>query len=313
MDMKDLTDAEVFEHWAATLRELRRRGLIRAGSNPVGDYAELLVAQRLGLKLVPPSRGGVDAIDDNGARYQVKARRLVGGPGDRELGVIKNIDQRDFDYLVVVLFNEDLGVAGMWRLPFDLVHEKAVYKKQVGGHVLIARDSVFRDPRAVQLHGSTGAMPPTDGEVGLRPPGDHSPRPPIDPTPRPPSPTGSDGRSDLHRRAVEKAAERLRLHLATDFADGYDAVDDTGTRYLLKARTAGSARDDELGAIKNIDQRRFDHLVFVLFDRERDACQMWRMPYDLVREKAVFEIHKNGHVLYVRPSVLSDARTEQLQ
>lgn len=151
IDAASLSDDALFAGWALLIREMRRRDLTRSGSNPVGDYAELLVARRLGLRLAQKSAEGYDAVADDGARYQIKARRQLGGIGDKELGAVKNIDQQDFDYLVAVLFDEDLGVAAMWRFPFELVREKAIYKKQVNGHVLYMRPSVLDDPRAERL------------------------------------------------------------------------------------------------------------------------------------------------------------------
>jgi len=83
--------------------------------------------------------------------------------------------------------------------------------------------------------------------------------------------------------------------------------------YLVKARTKDSAQDYELGAIKTLDREQFDHLVFVMFDQHSGAYQMWRLPFDLVREASAFQIHKNAHVLYMRPWVLKDSRVEHLQ
>lgn len=121
-----------------------------------------------------------------------------------------------------------------------------------------------------------------------------------------------DGRG-LHTRAIEAVAKRLLLHAASPSMEGYDLEDDAGTRYLVKARTKGSSRDYELGAIKTLDREQFDYLVFVKFDRHSGVYQMWRLPFDLVREASRFEIHKNGHVPYLRPWVLEDSRAEQLQ
>jgi hypothetical protein len=150
------------------MHELRRRGLIRTGNNPVADYAEWLVAQCLSLQLAKNSKAGYDAMAADGTRYQVKARRLAGGSGDRQLGVIRNIQQRGFDYLIVVLFDPNLAVQEMWQLPYDLVYEKAQYNRHQNGHVLFARDSVLADPRAERL---SDVLPPKSSAVPAIVPG----------------------------------------------------------------------------------------------------------------------------------------------
>lgn len=67
----DLTDAQVGQVWARSMRELRDRDLIRSWNNPVADYAERLVAEELQLELAPPVAQGYDATDAAGCRYQI--------------------------------------------------------------------------------------------------------------------------------------------------------------------------------------------------------------------------------------------------
>ena len=60
----------LLKEYAAVMRELRKHGI----KHPVADYAEILVCQRLGLKRQPPANKGVDAVDEAGTRFQIKAR-----------------------------------------------------------------------------------------------------------------------------------------------------------------------------------------------------------------------------------------------
>ncbi len=151
--MTNLTDQEVFGLWAATMRELTRRELIRSANNPTGDYGEVVAAKRLGLRLVGNSTASYDAVDQDGTRYQIKARRLQDYKTSRRLSAIRNLDQGGFDHLIAVLFDGDFRLKEMWRLPIDLVREHAVYQKHTNAHILHARGPVLADPRAEQLHG----------------------------------------------------------------------------------------------------------------------------------------------------------------
>jgi hypothetical protein len=152
MDLTSLTNAELFELWADALKELRRRGISRSANSPVADYGELVAAQRLGLELAGNSAAAYDAVNPiDGTRYQVKARRMKLGEKGPQLSAIRNLDQGGFDYLVVVLFEEDLVLRGMWKLPIEVVREHAVYRSHVNAHILHARDAVLTDQRVEQL------------------------------------------------------------------------------------------------------------------------------------------------------------------
>ncbi len=151
VDLAAQTDADLLALWASIMDELRSRGVIRSSNNPIADYGERLVAERLGLELVNASTAGYDAVAPDGTRYQIKSRRLVAGTSSRQLGALRNLDQDCFDHLVVVLLGPRFELHELWRLPIDLVREHAVYRSHVNAHVLHARGAVLDDPRAVRL------------------------------------------------------------------------------------------------------------------------------------------------------------------
>lgn len=71
--------------------------------------AELYVALELNLGPVPrPNEPGFDLLSGDGKRYQVKAR------SPDTLNV--DVNNFDFDYLVLVNMSDDYRVTGMWRL-----------------------------------------------------------------------------------------------------------------------------------------------------------------------------------------------------
>jgi hypothetical protein len=147
----DTAHGELLALWAEIMAELRRRNLVRTANNPVADYAEHLVSERLGLTLQGNSNAAYDAIAPDGTRYQIKSRRMTRHRPSRQLGAIRNLDAHGFDVLAIVLFEPTFAVLGIWTVPYDVVHEHAVYKSHVNAHVLHARPALLNDPRVKKI------------------------------------------------------------------------------------------------------------------------------------------------------------------
>lgn len=99
-DLKNLKKRDLLQLYGRLMEELRQRKLIRSSNNPVSDYAEKIVCDKLKLSIQGKSSKGYDAIDEkSGIKYQIKARRVTSHNKSRQLGVIRNIDQKLFDYL----------------------------------------------------------------------------------------------------------------------------------------------------------------------------------------------------------------------
>jgi hypothetical protein len=91
----------------------------------MADFAEYLFCRAFSWTLAPPSQKGADAIAPNGTRYQIKARRLAGNPGDRQLSDIRELPTKGFDKLAAVLFETRFGSARAAIIPHDLVMQNA--------------------------------------------------------------------------------------------------------------------------------------------------------------------------------------------
>lgn len=147
----DLTDEQVGQVWARSMRELRDRDLIRSWNNPVADYAERLVAEELQLELAPPVAQGYDATDAAGCRYQIKARRLTPQNKSRQLGVVRKLDQAEFDYLIAAIFSEDLVLLEMWKIPYQVVADLGRWVPTLNGHRIHVKPPLVNDPRVDRL------------------------------------------------------------------------------------------------------------------------------------------------------------------
>lgn len=145
---------ELLRLYTWILDELRVRGVQRSTNNPAGDYAEWLVKEGLGLDLADNSIAGYDAIGPDQLRYQVKGRRLTAANGSRQLGTIRGM--RDpavdpFDILVGVLFSADFTIARAAAIPIEVVRERARWQQHVNGYRLMLLDSIWSDPRVVDI------------------------------------------------------------------------------------------------------------------------------------------------------------------
>jgi hypothetical protein len=134
--------------YAAILDELLTRGVIRSTNQPLGDYAEHLVAAALGLSLAGNSTSGFDAIGPDGMRYQVKSRRLTARNTSRQLGFMRGMDGQDdpFDVLIGILFGADFRVERAALVPIAVVRTRAVWVKHVNAWRMMLTDAVWDIP-----------------------------------------------------------------------------------------------------------------------------------------------------------------------
>jgi hypothetical protein len=85
--------------------------------------AELYVALELGLAPAQLcNQSGFDLMGCDGTRYQVKQRRSD----------VLNVDLNnfDFDYLVLVNLGDDYSLNGMWRLPVEAARGLFVFREK---------------------------------------------------------------------------------------------------------------------------------------------------------------------------------------
>ncbi len=128
---------------SAVIEELRAREVVRSSNNPTGDYAAWLVSQKLGLKLVPNSSKGYDAIDRRGLKYQIKGRRAAPRTKAPLLGTIRNYAAGDFDFLVAVVFEQDWQVRCAAKVAHRDLEQFLDYREHVNGHNMRLAPSIF--------------------------------------------------------------------------------------------------------------------------------------------------------------------------
>ncbi len=145
-ELESLSTQDLLQHYSRILDELRLRKVVRTSNSPIGDYAEWLIANQLGLTLVSNSTSGYDAVDVNGVKFQIKGRRLTPRNQSRQLSAIRNLEDRDFDYLIAVLFNEKVEVQQVVKIPHEIIGKYARYREHVHAHILVLHQYILNDP-----------------------------------------------------------------------------------------------------------------------------------------------------------------------
>ncbi len=125
------------------LDELKQRDVLRTYNNPIGDYAEWLVAERLGLQLNVSSASGCDAVGPNGARFQIKARWLPSTTSSRQLSTIRGLADQQFDFLIAVLLNKDFSIVAAYRIAHNVIADFAHFVPHVNGHNLYLQGALL--------------------------------------------------------------------------------------------------------------------------------------------------------------------------
>jgi hypothetical protein len=146
-DAASRATGDLLRDWAAVMRELRQRDVIRTNNNPVGDIAEAIVHGHYGGERATFSQRGWDVRTPTGERIQVKAARNTATKRRSNLSPIRD---REYDSVVVVIFDEEFQVMDALKLTREIAEDLATWKAHVNGHVLYL-SRLLADPRVEHI------------------------------------------------------------------------------------------------------------------------------------------------------------------
>lgn len=152
-ELSEMKENQLLRLHAAIIDELKNREVVRTKNNPVGDYTEWLVLRALNLTLANNSASGYDGIDEKGIRYQIKGRRITAENKSRQLSAIRKLNEKGFDYLVGVVFDQQYSVIDAVIVPHEVVGEYASYRAHVNAHILHLRGAILQDSRVRDIRG----------------------------------------------------------------------------------------------------------------------------------------------------------------
>lgn len=146
VDLSAKTVRELLALWVEVMDELTSRGVVRTQNNPTADLAERIACDALGLTMADKNAKGHDAVDSSGYLYQIKGRRLSRGATRKPLGVVRDLDEGQFQHLVVVLFDYDFSINLACVIPYDAFCGIARAVKRLNGHRITAGPGLLDVP-----------------------------------------------------------------------------------------------------------------------------------------------------------------------
>lgn len=149
--MKNKSNEELLEEYSKILDTLIHRKVLRTRNNPVADYAEYLVKERMKCKLEPNSKSGYDAVDPKGKKIQIKSRRWNDKRQSRHLGIIRNLNEHKFDYLIAIFFDNEFNVKEAYKMNHNTVVKHAKNNDHQHGHIIILNNKVLKDKNIIDI------------------------------------------------------------------------------------------------------------------------------------------------------------------
>ena len=145
-DIAKLPAYDLLALHARIINELRSRGITRSANNTVGDLGEYLFCKAFNWEQAGNSKPNLDAVDSEGNKYQIKARRLTHHNTSRQLSAIRDLHGNHFDMLAGVLFREDFGVLRAALVPREIVVNRARFQQSTNSYRFLLQDNVWDMP-----------------------------------------------------------------------------------------------------------------------------------------------------------------------
>lgn len=127
INIENLSTKELLSLYSDILKQLKVRDVIRS-KNLLGDLGEYLAIEFYcntpklpKLQSAPIGTKNIDAISVKGERYSIKSTsgRLTGVFRDLNNPESNQIDDKKFEYVIIVIFNDDFELAKILEISWD--------------------------------------------------------------------------------------------------------------------------------------------------------------------------------------------------
>lgn len=151
LNLDKLKPIELLRLQASATAELKRREIVRTNNNPLGDYTEWLVANTMDLELTSNSKAGYDAISNKGLKFQIKCRRVTPETPSRQLSPIRNYAEKDFDWLIAIIFDKDFNILNAYIMPHSVIGNYYPHRNHVNARVVVMSGAIIKDKKVVEI------------------------------------------------------------------------------------------------------------------------------------------------------------------
>jgi len=127
-NLKNLTDIEIIQLYSQSIKELKRREIIRT-KNITGELGEYIAVEHYrnnpnlpNLQFSPPSTENIDATSVKGERYSIKTITNKGATGvfyGLPAPESKEIPAQKFEYVVIVKLSDSFELENILELAWD--------------------------------------------------------------------------------------------------------------------------------------------------------------------------------------------------
>ncbi|MBH0087285.1 hypothetical protein I6E84_13785 [Psychrobacter sp. SCQQ22] len=151
LNLDKLKPIELLRLQASATAELKRREIVRTNNNPLGDYTEWLVANTMDLELTSNSKAGYDAVSNKGLKFQIKGRRVTPETPSRQLSAIRNYAEKDFDWLIAIIFDKDFNILNAYIMPHSVIGNYYPHRNHVNARVVVMSGAIIKDKKVVEI------------------------------------------------------------------------------------------------------------------------------------------------------------------
>jgi len=146
-EFADKTDGQLVALFGEVMSELRARGVVRSGNNPIADMAERVIADYYGVEPEAPNSKSYDVVAPNGSTIQVKALRRTAS-SRRNLSALRTLD---FDVLAAVVFENDMRLVEAAFVPVAAVRDHMGWSNTWKANRLSLTKRLLTDPRVERV------------------------------------------------------------------------------------------------------------------------------------------------------------------
>jgi hypothetical protein len=137
-----------------TKERLIEVGVATNMGNPVGEYAEYLVATAFSGSRMPNANRGYDITLEDGTKIEVKGRIFEGNRVPMTYIKHSTIVDRTFDYLIYIVFNENMSVKYAMKISHSNFQTIATYAEPNNAPpkwIFVANQSLLDSPHVINI------------------------------------------------------------------------------------------------------------------------------------------------------------------